>query len=119
MSLYKGGLRIKEQHEIVIDGFRFPKHEPFLDGDEKMFYAKAIMFALFLLGMKFLFDVFLPGIISIIAMVLFIPLFVMLLFKIIMDFNKKISQSNFAFITHFLLILGLMALSGVSYVFIH
>ncbi len=115
-KFYKGGLRIKEQHEIVIDVFRIPKIEPFLDGDNKLFTIKAIVLLIFLMGMKFIFGVFFPGIIHVVLMLLVIPLFVLMIIKIIEKSNQEVNHSSFALVKYFFVILALMAVSGVSYV---
>ncbi|MDO8642148.1 MAG: hypothetical protein Q7R76_00955 [Candidatus Woesearchaeota archaeon] len=117
-TFYKGGLRIKEQHEIILDVFRIPKSEPFLDGSRKMFYVKAMFLVLFLMGMKFLFGVFLPSAINIIALVIGAPLIVLLAIHVLEKFNEQVKQTGIlALPQYYLIILGLMALSGVSYVF--
>lgn len=115
---YKGGLRIKEQHEIIIDVLRLPKKEPFLHGSRKMFYVKAMFLLVFLMALKFLFGVFLPSILNLVAIVIGIPLIVLLAIKILERFNAQVKQTGILALPHYyLIILGLMALSGVSYVF--
>jgi hypothetical protein len=115
-KFYKGGLRIKEQHEIVIDVFRIPKLEPFLDGNHKMFTIKAMVLLVFLMAMKFIFGVFFPGIFHIVLMLIAIPLFVLMIIKIVEKSNQEVNQSSFALVKYFFVILAIMAVSGVSYV---
>jgi len=92
MVLIHTGLRIKEQHEIILDFFKIEHTEiyyPFISGSENEFRNKMFMFLSFLMVFKLIFSIYLPAAAEIILAVVFNFLIVEGLVRIIKSYSNS------------------------------
>tara|TARA_Y100000031_G_C8000940_1_gene283582 strand:+ start:163 stop:528 length:366 start_codon:yes stop_codon:yes gene_type:complete len=116
-SIYKGGLRIKEQHLIILDIFRLQKRDELVAGSLAIYRTKIVAFLAMLIGLKFIFDIYLPSILEVLAIVVFTYLLATTLIGWADKLNKAVERNAFySFIYAGVLLLCIFVLSLSFYV---
>lgn len=107
------GLRIRDQHEIVMDFMTLDQPINQLSGDAKSFlYSLVFATAMMVLG-KFLFSIYLPSILEVIALLVFSLAVVVGLSKVLVLYNTAVRQYTFSTMGMYLGI-GLIVLTVVG-----
>lgn len=117
-SIYKGGLRIKEQHLIILDVFRLLKKDELVQGSWNIYRTKIVAMMVMIIGMKFVFDVQLPSLLDIIL----IPIFAFLMTTLLIGYAHKLNQdclrNPFSIFKYLIvLLLAIIVLSMSVYVY--
>ena len=113
-SIYKGGLRIKEQHLIILDLLRLNKADEILAGTQSIFRTKMLAFMIMALGMKYVFDIKVPTLLEVIFITIFLYFVVTCLIGYAHRLNASMQRNPFILFVYLAVLMGAILVLSLS-----